>query len=67
MNSASEKWVTLDNHIPVYISYSTAWVDNQGVLNFREDIYGHDKRMAERMFVQPSITAPDTTAQVAKR
>ena len=57
MNSSSEKWVTLDNHIPVYVSYSTAWVDNDGLLNFREDIYGHDKKMAERMFVQPTVAA----------
>jgi murein L,D-transpeptidase YcbB/YkuD len=38
--------------VPVFISYFTAWVDNDGLLNFREDIYGHDKQMAERLFVQ---------------
>lgn len=55
MHSSEEKWVTLDNHIPVYVSYSTAWVDQQGHLNFREDIYGHDRKMAEQMFVKPSL------------
>jgi murein L,D-transpeptidase YcbB/YkuD len=65
MNSSEEKWVTLDNHIPVYVSYSTAWVDNNGLLNFREDIYGHDQKMAERMFVQPTIAVStnDTTGR----
>ncbi len=47
-----EKWVTLKDPVPVFISYFTAWVDNDGLLNFREDIYGHDKKMAERLFVQ---------------
>ena len=51
MNSGKERWVPLTNHIPVYVSYYTAWVDNDGVLNFREDIYGHDEKMAERMFL----------------
>jgi L,D-transpeptidase YcbB len=29
---------------PVQIVYRTAWVDEKGVLNFRDDIYGHDKK-----------------------
>jgi murein L,D-transpeptidase YcbB/YkuD len=50
MNAAEEKWVTLKETVPVFISYFTAWVDNDGLLNFRNDIYGHDKKMAERLF-----------------
>lgn len=42
MGSGSEKWVKLDKKIPVSIIYYTAWVDNAGLLNFRDDIYGHD-------------------------
>ena len=52
MNANKEKWVTLKESVPVFISYFTAWVDGDGLLNFREDIYGHDKKMAERLFVQ---------------
>jgi murein L,D-transpeptidase YcbB/YkuD len=52
MNAASEKWVTLEKAVPVVISYFTAWVDGDGVLNFREDIYHHDQEMAERMFIR---------------
>ncbi len=52
MLTDKEKWVTLKDPVPVFISYFTAWVDNEGLLNFREDIYGHDKKMAERLFVQ---------------
>jgi L,D-transpeptidase YcbB len=43
MNSGKELWVPLANPIPVSIVYITAWVDDEGELNFREDIYGLDK------------------------
>jgi murein L,D-transpeptidase YcbB/YkuD len=50
MNSSSEKWVTLDKPVPVLISYFTAWVDEKGNLNFRDDIYEHDKKMKTQLF-----------------
>jgi murein L,D-transpeptidase YcbB/YkuD len=42
MSAGTEKWVKLQTKIPVDIIYYTAWVDNDGLLNFRDDIYGHD-------------------------
>ncbi|MEI6946165.1 L,D-transpeptidase family protein [Paraflavisolibacter sp. H34] len=50
MDSGQEKWVKLKDPVPVFITYYTAWVDDSGRLNFREDIYGHDKRLQEKMF-----------------
>ncbi len=50
MSSDTEKWVSLRKPVPVVISYFTAWVDSAGLLNFREDIYNHDKEMAQRLF-----------------
>jgi len=50
MNSGDEKYVKVKDPIPVVITYYTAWVDDNGRLNFREDIYGHDARLAEKMF-----------------
>ena len=41
-----ENWVNLDTHIPVHITYFTAWVDGTGKLQVRDDVYGHDKRLA---------------------
>lgn len=52
MNAGTEKYVTLKKTIPVFIGYFTAWVDRQGQLNFRDDVYGHDKDMAERLFAK---------------
>jgi len=51
MNLDKEKWVTLKNTVPVMISYYTAFVDANGRLNFRSDIYGHDSAMAVKLFV----------------
>ena len=50
MNSGNEKFVSIKNPVPVFITYYTAWVDENGKLNFRNDIYGHDKEIASKMF-----------------
>jgi murein L,D-transpeptidase YcbB/YkuD len=51
MNSGEEKHVKLKKPIPVIITYYTAWVDENGLLNFRDDIYDHDKDLEEKMFL----------------
>ncbi len=50
MNSQEEKYVKLKNPIPVLITYYTAWVDENNLLHFADDIYGHDKAVIEKMF-----------------
>ncbi len=42
MNAGTERYVTLKNKIPVYIGYFTAFVDRDGLLNFRRDVYQRD-------------------------
>jgi murein L,D-transpeptidase YcbB/YkuD len=34
--------VQLPIAVPIYLVYWTAWVDQEGKLNFRQDIYGRD-------------------------
>jgi murein L,D-transpeptidase YcbB/YkuD len=51
MNAGKEKTVKLKQPVPVFISYYTAWVDDEGLVNFRDDIYDHDKKMIDRAFV----------------
>ena len=50
MNAGKEKYVNVTETVPVYIGYFTAWVDQEGKLNFRDDIYGHDRKMAAHLF-----------------
>ena len=35
--------VTLPRTVPVHVMYLTAWVDGNGILQFRQDYYGYDK------------------------
>ena len=35
--------VALAEPMPLYVTYWTAWVDENGVLNFRDDLYRHDR------------------------
>ena len=49
MNSGKETWYTLKNKIPVYIGYFTAWVDSEGNIQFYDDIYERDERLASML------------------
>jgi murein L,D-transpeptidase YcbB/YkuD len=47
MNAGQERSYPLKKKIPVYIGYLTTWIDNQGVINFYDDIYQRDARLSE--------------------
>lgn len=42
LQSKATKWVPLNTPVPVYTVYWRSWVDAQGLLQFRDDIYGFD-------------------------
>jgi murein L,D-transpeptidase YcbB/YkuD len=42
--------VTLDQPLPVHIAYLTAWVNKDGSVNFRSDVYGRDAILAAALF-----------------
>lgn len=50
MNSGKEQKVDVKKQVPVVISYYTAWVDKNGKLNFRDDVYKLDERTGRKMF-----------------
>lgn len=50
MTSGRETFVKLAQPWPVSIEYFTAWVDRDGVLQFRDDIYGHDSTLTTELF-----------------
>ena len=41
-SSATDSSVKLEQPMPVDILYWTAWVDDHGIVNFRDDVYGMD-------------------------
>ena len=49
MNAGKESSYTLKHKIPVYIGYFTAWVGDNGEINFYEDVYDRDQSLAEIM------------------
>jgi murein L,D-transpeptidase YcbB/YkuD len=50
MNSGKEQFVQGKKPVPVMITYFTAWTDQNGKLNFRDDVYSHDAKTRARMF-----------------
>jgi len=46
MHAGEETHVKLHTPIPIHIQYFTAWVDANGGLQFRDDVYGYDAKQA---------------------
>lgn len=42
--------VKFDRFIPLFVDYYTVWVDENGTLNYRDDIYGRDKVLMKYIF-----------------
>lgn len=63
MNGDKEQYVKLKKPVPVIITYYTAWVDESGLLNFRDDIYKHDTDLGKRMFNTDAALAYQTKKQ----
>jgi murein L,D-transpeptidase YcbB/YkuD len=46
VQGARNRSVTLAAPLPVHLIYDTAWVDEAGTVQFRQDVYGRDKQEA---------------------
>ena len=62
MRSGRERFVSLDQKVPVTIAYFTAWVDEDGTVRFGPDVYRHDVAQ-EKLLPVPK---PATMAAVAR-
>ena len=58
MNDSIPSTIHLRKHYDVHIEYRTAWVDDNGTLSLREDIYGHDRVQLSQLL--PVIKNPTT-------
>lgn len=54
IESGVTKTVSLEDPVPVHITYITAWVNKDGTVHFRNDIYGRDERLAAALLGNPS-------------
>jgi murein L,D-transpeptidase YcbB/YkuD len=55
MEKGTEQNVLVPHPLNVHFLYLTAWVDEAGTLQFRNDIYGRDKRLDEALRRKPSL------------
>lgn len=53
LNGSVDRAIKIPDPIEVYILYWTAWVDENGTVQFRNDIYGRDKPLAEALEEKP--------------
>lgn len=47
--SGKNRYIKLPESIPVHIIYQTAWVNDQGEINFRKDLYRNDRQIMARL------------------
>ena len=43
LKGKKKKYIVLDKKVPIDVIYLTAWVDYNGELQFRDDVYNYDK------------------------
>jgi L,D-transpeptidase YcbB len=55
MEEGSEKTVRIPQPVNVHFLYLTAWVDEDDILQFRNDIYGRDKLLHEALLEEPIL------------
>jgi L,D-transpeptidase YcbB len=65
IESGEQKTVSIPHPLPVHILYFTAWVDDDGTVEFRRDVYGHDAKLAAALDQEPPVTLGFEGAQVA--
>jgi len=69
MFGAYETDIQFPSFIPVHLTYQTAFIDDQGKLQYREDIYGRDQALlailkgAERKVADIPVQRKDSTTR----
>jgi murein L,D-transpeptidase YcbB/YkuD len=66
MTAGREQHIALKQHIPVYIVYQTVWANDDGTVEFRDDVYGHDAQQL-RVLHAPSVPSGVQVAEQRPR
>jgi murein L,D-transpeptidase YcbB/YkuD len=53
VQKVERRTITLKEPVPIYILYCTAWREGDGMIEFREDYYGRDKRLNAALLEGP--------------
>ncbi len=60
MEATIERWketrIPVADPLPVHVLYWTAWVDEEGPVQFRPDVYGHDARLEQLLQEAQAVT-----------
>lgn len=51
-----EQTLILKDPVPVHLLYWTAWAEEDGLIHFRDDIYGRDKQLDEALKERPPMS-----------
>jgi len=53
VDSGNSRMIQLEKPVELSIGYWTAWVDDAGRINFRDDVYGRDQQLARELRQSP--------------
>ncbi len=59
VNSRQQTTVYLKEPVPVHLEYWTTWVDEDGTLHYRNDIYERNPRLISKLTEHPRTLSPD--------
>jgi L,D-transpeptidase YcbB len=49
VDGGKQTWIVLKRPIPVFLLYLTAWVEPDGTVCYRDDVYGHDRTLSRAL------------------
>jgi murein L,D-transpeptidase YcbB/YkuD len=55
IDSGENQQISLKRPLPVHILYWTAWVEPDGTVEFRKDLYGHDAQLEQALAAEPPV------------
>jgi murein L,D-transpeptidase YcbB/YkuD len=65
IGSGKTRWLRLSDPVPIYVVYWTAWVDPDGTVQFRDDLYDRDGRSGDGVANDPVSQSPPRPAASA--